>query len=117
MSAYLIHSLPLKMSAIQIFVGDKMACASHLVGEDTIGGETDLQLDGEVRRPNFLNIKNHLNLNVYFHESPLPIFAMQFENSSWRAMLIKDNSGDWGVCTAAWKGLTPGVPGRPGIRF
>ena len=31
-------------------------------------------------------------------------------------MLIKDNSGDWGVCTAAWKGLTPGVPGRPGIR-
>ena len=48
MSAYLIHSLPLKMSAIQIFVGDKMACVSHLVGEDTIGGETDLQLDGEV---------------------------------------------------------------------
>ena len=46
-----------------------------------------------------------------------PIFAIQFENSSWRAMLIKDNSGDWGVCTAAWKGLTPGVPGRPGIRF
>ena len=50
MSAYLIHSLPLKMSAIQIFVGDKMACVSHLVGEDTIGGGTDLQLDGEVRR-------------------------------------------------------------------
>ena len=29
-------------------------------------------------------------------------------------MLIKDNSGDWGVCTAAWKGLSPGTPGRPG---
>ena len=48
MSAYLIHSLPLKMSAIQIFVGDKMACVSHLVGEDTIAGEKKLGLDGEV---------------------------------------------------------------------
>ena len=49
MSVYLIHSLPLKMSAIQIFVGDKMACVSHLVGEDTIGWEKELQLDNEVR--------------------------------------------------------------------
>ena len=56
MSAYLIHSLPLKMSAIQIFVGDKMACVSHLVGEDTIGGETDLQLDGEVQRRNLFRL-------------------------------------------------------------
>ena len=48
MSAYLIHSLPLKMSAIQIFVGDKMACVAHLVGEDTIAGEKKLELDGEV---------------------------------------------------------------------
>ena len=37
------------MSAIQIFVGDKMACVSHLVGEDTIGWEKELQLDNEVR--------------------------------------------------------------------
>ena len=42
------------------------------------------------------------------------IFFFKFEYSSWRAMVIKDNSGDWGICTAAWKGLTPGVPGRPG---
>ena len=67
MSAYLIHSLPLKMSAIQIFVGDKMACVSHLVGEDTIGGETDLQLDGEVRNPNFIKLEDYFNLNVHFH--------------------------------------------------
>ena len=67
MSAYLIHSLPLKMSAIQIFVGDKMACVSHLVGEDTIGGEIDLQLDGEVRRQNFLNFEDYLNLKEYLN--------------------------------------------------
>jgi len=66
MSAYLIHSLPLKMSAIQIFVGDKMACVSHLVGEDTIAGEADLQLDGEVRNPNFLKLEDYFNLNVHF---------------------------------------------------
>ena len=65
MSAYLIHSLPLKMSAIQIFVGDKMACVSHLVGEDTIGGETDLQLDGEVWSPKFLKFEDYSNLNVH----------------------------------------------------
>ena len=67
MSAYLIHSLPLKMSAIQIFVGDKMACVSHLVGEDTIGGEIDLQLDGEVRRQKFLNFEDYLNLKEYLN--------------------------------------------------
>ena len=61
MSAYLIHSLPLKMSAIQIYVGDKMTCVSHLVGEDTIGGETDLQLDGEVQIPNFLKFEDYFN--------------------------------------------------------
>ena len=56
MSVYLIHSLPLKMSAIQIFVGDKMACVSHLVGEDTIGWEKELELDGEVRKYTFTPI-------------------------------------------------------------
>ena len=58
MSVYLIHSLPLKMSAIQIFVGDKMACVSHLVGEDTIGWEKDLELDGEVVYLRFLFFYN-----------------------------------------------------------
>ena len=53
------------MSAIQIFVGDKMACVSHLVGEDTIGGETDLQLDGEVWSPKFLKFEDYSNLNVH----------------------------------------------------
>ena len=29
---------------------------------------------------------------------------------------IKDNQGDWGICTAAWKGMVPGKPGTPGTR-
>ena len=44
MTAYLIHSLPLLMSAVQIFCGDKMACVAHLAGLDQIGYETELGL-------------------------------------------------------------------------
>ena len=48
-SVYLIHSLPLEMSAIQTFVGDKMAVVAHLVGPDTIGKtEKNLGLDHDV---------------------------------------------------------------------
>ena len=36
-SVYLIHSLALEMSVIQLFVGDKMAVVAHLVTEDTVG--------------------------------------------------------------------------------
>ena len=46
-TAYLIHCLPLKMSAIQLFVGDKMAVVAHLVGQETIGYENQLRLDQE----------------------------------------------------------------------
>lgn len=48
-SVYLIHSLPLEMSAIQVFVGDKMATVAHLVGPDTLGtDETRLGLAEDV---------------------------------------------------------------------
>ena len=33
---------------------------------------------------------------------------------SWRAMLIKDNEGDWGMCVAVWRGMKKGTPGVPG---
>ena len=35
-------------------------------------------------------------------------------DKSWRAMLIKDNEGDWGVCVAVWRGMKKGTPGIPG---
>ena len=35
-------------------------------------------------------------------------------DKSWRAMLIKDNEGDWGVCVAVWRGMKKGTPGVPG---
>ena len=35
-------------------------------------------------------------------------------DKSWRAMLIKDNEGDWGICVAVWRGMKKGTPGIPG---
>ena len=49
------------------------------VGQDTIGHEENLQLDQE------------------------------FKHLPWRAMIIKDNQGDWAICTAAWKGMVTGM--------
>ena len=41
----------------------------------------------------------------------------EFAHLPWRAMLIKDNEGDWGICAAAWKGMSAGKPGVPGTRY
>ena len=51
----------------------------HLVTEATIGREDDLGLDSS------------------------------FGYSKWRAMIIKDNEGDWALCAAAWKGMKAGI--------
>ena len=85
MSVYLIHSLPLLLSAVQVFVGSEMAVVGHTVGPDTIGEIGQLELD------------------------------TTFSNVPWRAMIIKDNSGDYAVCVAGWKGVRKAVPGRPGV--
>ena len=39
LTAYLIHSIPLLQSAVQIFAGDKMTVVAHLVGLEQIGYE------------------------------------------------------------------------------
>ena len=39
LTAYLIHSLPLQQSAVQVFAGDKMSVVGHLVGLEQIGYE------------------------------------------------------------------------------
>ena len=86
LTAYLIHSLPCLMSAVQIFCGDRMAVVAHLVGVDQLGYEKELGMTPSV-------MKN---------------------DKSWRGMLLKDNEGDWGVAVAAWRGMKKGQPGVPG---
>jgi hypothetical protein len=49
MTAYIVHSLPLLMSAVQIFVADRMSVVAHLVGLEQIGYEKELGLNLNVR--------------------------------------------------------------------
>jgi hypothetical protein len=51
MTVYLIHSLPLLMSAVQIFTGDQMAVVAHLVGLEQIGYESELGMNHSVSSP------------------------------------------------------------------
>lgn len=44
------------------------------------------------------------------------VTTFQLRNKPYRAMLIKDNDGDWGICTAAWLGMKAGTPGIPASR-
>jgi len=60
---------------------------AHTVGPDTIGKEKMLELDET------------------------------FRSVPWRAMIIKDNAGDVGICVGAWKGLRKGVPGVKGTQY
>ena len=85
-TVYMIHSLPLEMSAIQVFVQEKMAVVAHLVDAATIG--------------------NYWN----YPHSPIG------DKDPWRAMIIKDEIGDWGICVAGWIGMRPGKPGIRGTR-
>ena len=87
LTVYLIHSLALKMSAIQVFVKDKMAVVAHLVHID------------DVRKS-------------FFNDSD---FNSENSSGPWRAMLIKDNDGDWGICVATWAGMKAGRPGVVGM--
>ena len=84
MSVYLVHSLPLLLSAVQVFVGSKMAVVGHTVGPDTVGQISELELD------------------------------TTFQGVPWRAMVIKDNRGDVALCVAGWKGVKKAAAGRPG---
>jgi hypothetical protein len=88
LTVHLIHSLPLAMSAIQVFVKDKMAVVAHLVHMDEVLQSFDAKLRIDPTNSQF----------------------------PWRAMVIKDNDGDWGICAATWSGLWAGEPGIPGTR-
>ena len=61
-----------------------MAVVAHSVGPDTIGAMEELELD------------------------------TTFSGVPWRAMIIKDNEGDFGICVGGWRGVKKGVPGVRG---
>ena len=90
MKVKVVHSVALRQSAVQLFVGNEMKIVSHIVGIDTIGFE-DI---------GYCSTAN----------------AMETEHN-WRAMLIKDNLGDWAICLGEWFGMQRGISnGRLSVR-
>ncbi|XP_069133154.1 uncharacterized protein [Argopecten irradians] len=84
-----IHSVALLTSAVQIYYKDKLAVVCHLIGTDQIPQPS--QVDQEV-------------------------FPVLDPSKGERAVLIKNNKGDWGVVVASWTGLKRGVSGTKGKR-
>ncbi|KAJ8299322.1 hypothetical protein KUTeg_023382 [Tegillarca granosa] len=85
-----IHSLPLLMSVVQIYYHDQLSVVCHLIGSD------------QLPKPNQANKP----------ESCVTLDPTQGE----RAVLIKNNKGDWGIMTGRWTGVCKGVPGVKGTK-
>ena len=53
-------------------------------------------------------------LNLLWESFYVAFVALQGmkKDQAWRAMLIKDSEGDWGVLKATWTGMRSGVPGQ-----
>ncbi|GFO43937.1 glycine-rich domain-containing protein 2 [Plakobranchus ocellatus] len=84
----MIHSEPLLMSAVHVFYGDKLTTVAHLV----VGDQLPLPISvGEPKKCVTLNPKE-----------------------GQRAVLIKNNSGDWGVAIGWWEGFQKRTTGRKG---
>ena len=49
MTIYIVHSLPLMMSVVQVFVASQMALVAHLVNADTVGSYKHLGVNFKVQ--------------------------------------------------------------------
>ncbi|XP_060588854.1 uncharacterized protein LOC132744229 [Ruditapes philippinarum] len=79
-----IHSQPLLMSVIQVICNEKMVAVAHLIASD------QLPLPTQVSEVN-------VNLNPKKGE---------------RAVLIKNNEGDWGIVIGCWRDFKRGIKGK-----
>ncbi|XP_033752024.1 uncharacterized protein LOC117335877 [Pecten maximus] len=84
-----IHSIALLTSAVQIYYQDKLAVVCHLIGTDQL--PLPSQVDKDV----------------------CPVLS---PSKGERAILIKNNKGDWAIVVASWTGRKRGVPGTRGKR-
>ncbi|XP_062595777.1 uncharacterized protein LOC134257152 [Saccostrea cucullata] len=87
-TARVIHSLPLMTSVVHVYYHDKLNVVCHLIGPDTLPTPTQVQSSDE--------------------NSPITLSPQKGE----RAMIIKNNEGDWAILVGRWTGVRKGVPGR-----
>ena len=59
----ILHSIPILMSAVQVFLDQRMVALSHLVGMEQLGYETDIGLDLEVRSKEKPSIVKHFPIS------------------------------------------------------
>ena len=92
MQVRVLHSVALRQSAVQLYVGKRLKIISHIVGLDTIGFEE-------------------------IHKCSDTAMQIGSTDSNWRAMLIKDHLGDWAICVGEWYGMKRGARnGRLSVR-
>ncbi|XP_063399983.1 uncharacterized protein LOC134684614 [Mytilus trossulus] len=81
----IIHSIPLLMSAIHVFCKDKLSVVCQLIGSDQLPVQSQ----------------------VADHKKCVTLDPVKFE----RAILIKNNDGDWGIALGQWSGFRRGKSG------
>lgn len=85
-----IHSLPLLMSAVQVFFHSRMTAVAHLVGSDQIPLPSQLS-------------------------DPKKVFSLN-PGDGQRAVLIKNKTGDWGLLKGQWTGFRKYQPATPATK-
>ncbi|ELU08152.1 hypothetical protein CAPTEDRAFT_208874 [Capitella teleta] len=83
-----IHSKPLMTSALQVFHQEQMIAIAHMIGND------------QLPQPAMSQENKYPTLDYSEGE---------------RALLIKDNIGDWAIVVGKWIGFEKAVPEAPGI--
>ncbi|KAL3852861.1 hypothetical protein ACJMK2_016470 [Sinanodonta woodiana] len=84
------HNLPLLMSTIQVYHQDKTVAVAHLIEPDQLPLPTQV--------------------------SKADKSVVLSPKSKERAVIIKNNAGDWGICVGRWAGFRKGIPVIAGRR-
>ncbi|XP_062595714.1 uncharacterized protein LOC134257087 [Saccostrea cucullata] len=82
-----IHSLSLMTSVVHVFYLDKLSVICHMIGPDTLPTPSQVQSSNE--------------------NPPITLSPQEGE----RAMIIKNNEGDWAILVGRWTGVRKGEPG------
>lgn len=83
-----IHCLPLLMSAVQVFIGEKMVALAHLVGPEQVP-DSSLPMVSDKGKCITINSRN-----------------------GERGFVIKNNRGDWGFVFGSWVNARRGITGQ-----
>lgn len=136
-TARVIHSLPLMTSVVHVYYHDLLSVVCHLIGPDTLPTPAQVGDKRLIRSYYMINASipklcvlllipliplfmKTIRVKVGFPSLPqvnssfenLPVTLSQQDGE--RAMIIKNNDGDWAVLIGRWTGVKKGKPGVRG---